>query len=664
MVLQSIRDRLTGIIAIFIFALIAIPFAFVGVSSYFTSDAVNAVAVVNDQEITSNQFNQGFQNYRRRMQAQLGAAFDPEAFDQAIVRRQFLDRMIDEQLLAQVSLDSGLAVSNETLAQTIRSLPTFEVDGEFNSDVYQASLAAQGLTPAQFEADIRGSMVLNQFPSVIASSAIATPWELSEYARLQGQERAFKAIMVPAAVADPEPASAEETAEAEAAEGEAAEAEPAVAVEEPISEEAVLAWYDEHQSDYFSNEQVVVEYLELDAARLGGSIEPDEEILKARFEEQKARFVTPESRLASHILIEVATEAPEVDIETARQTAEDLAQRARDGEDFGELARENSQDIGSASEGGDLGWIEPGYMVRAFEDATYELTLENPISDPVQTGFGWHVIHLRDIRPAEGMSFTEARDILVEEYRAEADERRFLEQADRLVDIIYEDPTTLSAAADELGLEVMTAGPFGRLGGDGIAANPEVVSAAYSDLVLAQGAVSDPIDLGDNHLVMIRLKEHLPEALLPLEEVRDRVVASVRRQQALDAANATAQGLLTALQDGGEIQSLAESHALELVEAEAATRTSAELDATLREQVFLMEAPQEGGRITQVVELADGYAVVQLDRVTDGVLTDEDALRAQAYKRRIATASASSEAMGFLRLLRAQSTIEIYEDRL
>ena len=180
MVLQSIRDRLTGIIAIFIFAILIIPFAFVGVSSYFTSDTVNAVAVVNDQEITANEFNQGFQNYRRRMQAQLGTAFDAEQFDQAIVRRQFLDRMIDEELLAQVSLDAGLAVSNESLAETIRSLPAFQVDGEFNSDVYQASLAAQGLTPRQFEADIRASMVLNQFPSSIAGSAIATGWELND----------------------------------------------------------------------------------------------------------------------------------------------------------------------------------------------------------------------------------------------------------------------------------------------------------------------------------------------------------------------------------------------------------------------------------------------------------------------------------------------------
>jgi peptidyl-prolyl cis-trans isomerase D len=651
MVLQSIRDRLTGIIAVFIFAILIIPFAFVGVSSYFTSDAVNAVAVVNDQEITSAEFNQGFQNYRRRMQSQLGTAFDAEQFDQPIVRRQYLDQMIDEELLAQVSQDAGLAVSNERLAQTIRGVPGFAVDGEFSSEVYQASLAAQGMTPAQFEADVRLSMVLNQFPVAIASSAIATSWELEDYARLQGQERTFKAVLVPAVAEQAVESAVEEDVEA------------AVAAE-PVDEDAVVAWYDAHQAEYFSEEMVVIEYLELDASRLGGAIEPDEDLLKARFEEQKNRFITPESRLVSHILIEVNSDAPQVDVDTARQVAEDLARRAREGEDFAALARENSQDIGSAAEGGDLGWIEPGYMVQAFEDAAYALTLEQPISEPVQTGFGWHVIDLRDIRPAEGMSFAEARDILLQEYSAEADERRFLEQADRMVDIIYEDPTTLSAAAEELGLQVMEAGPFGRLGGEGIAANPEVVSAAFSDLVLAQGAVSDPVDLDENHIVMVRLKEHLPTALMPLEEVRDRVVASIRRQRALDAASATAEELMAALQAGGEIQALAESHALELVEVEAATRDSAELDATLRQQVFLMEAPEEGGQVTQVVEVSDGYAVVQLEGVTDGVLTDEDALRTQAYKRRIANASASEEAMGFLRLLRAQSTIEIYEDRL
>jgi peptidyl-prolyl cis-trans isomerase D len=666
MVLQSIRDRLTGIIAIFILGLLIIPFAFVGVSSYFTSDAVNAVAVVNDQEITSGEFNQGFQNYRRQMQARLGAAFDPELFDQAVVRRQFLDRMIDEELLAQVSIDAGLTVSDDTLAERIRTLPAFEVDGQFSADVYQASLAAQGLTPQQFEQNMRTSMVLNQLPAAIQNSAITTNWELADYARLQDQERAFTAIMVPAADADDADAVDTDDGEADDVADEATDAEPTPEAADPgVDEEAVLAWYQEHQADYQTEERVVIEYLELDAAQLGGSVDPDEDVLKARFEEQKARFITPESRLVSHILLELAPDAAQVEVDTREQEAEELSRRVRDGEDFAELAREHSEDIGSAGQGGDLGWIEPGFMVQAFEDAVYELTLEHPISEPVRTGFGWHVIQLRDIRPSEGMTFTEARDILLNEYRAEADERRFLEQADRMVDIIYEDPTTLSAAAEELGLEVMEAGPFGRLGGEGIAANAEVVTAAFSDLVLAQRSVSDPIDLGENHMVLIHLKEHLPQALMPLDEVRDRVVESVRRQQAMDAALARAQEVLASLEEGAVIGELAESRGLEVVESDVARRNSPEITPRLREQLFLMEAPaEEDGRVTQIVELDDGYAVVELKDVRDGVLADDDEMRRQAYARRISNASAGEEALGFLRMLRSQSTIEVYEDRL
>ncbi len=670
--LQTIRDRLHGIIAIFIFALLIIPFALVGVSSYFTSDAVNNVALVNDQEITINQFNQSFQNYRRRMQAQMGTAFDPEQFEQVIVRRQFLDQMINEELLAQVSTDSGLAVSDDRLAEAIRTLAAFEVDGEFNADVYQQRLAAQGMTPKQFEIDMRTGMVLDQFPTVLASSAISTAWELKEFTRLQDQQRAFRAIIVPALPA----MEAEEGSEAEseltdtdqaadeATEAAVEDAATEATAETVVEEEALLAWYEAHQDEYLSEEQVVVEYLELDAEKLGGSVEPDEELLRARFEEQEARFVTPEARMASHILIEVAAEAPQVDMDTARQIAEELTARARGGEDFAELAKENSQDIGSAAEGGDLGWIEPGYMVQSFEDGLYELTLENPISEPIQTRFGWHVIYLRDIRPAEGMTFTEARDLLLEEYRAEVDERRFIEQADRLIDIIYEDPTTLDAAADELGLEVAEAGPFGRLGGEGVAANQEVVSAAFSDLVLAQGVVSDPVDLGLNHIVLIRLKEYMPQALKPFEDVREQVVESVTRQRAMDAAAARAESLLADLAEGAAIDVLAETAGLELVEAEAATRTSTDIDGQLRDQLFLLAPPGESGPARTVIELENGYAVVQLESVSDGLLSEDDALRKAGYSRRIANATASDETIGFLRMLRAQSTIEIYEDRL
>jgi peptidyl-prolyl cis-trans isomerase D len=472
--------------------------------------------------------------------------------------------------------------------------------------------------------------------------------------------------MVPAF---PAAAGPEETAETVAAEvtqesaGDTAAQE--AAPEAVVEEEAIIEWYENNQGDYMSEERVIIDYIELDAATFGGAVEPDEEALRARFEEQQVRFITPEARLASHILIEVDQQAPQLELETARQQAEDLVALAREGGDFAELAREHSQDIGSASEGGDLGWIEPGFMVQAFEDGLYALTVENPVSEPIQTGFGWHVIYLREVRPSEGMTYTEAREILLAEYKAEADDRRFLEQADRMVDIIYEDPTTLSAAAEELGLEVGQAGPFGRAGSDfGPAANPDVVSAAFSDLVLAQSSVSDPIDLGVNHMVMILLREHLPQALLPLEEVRDQVTQSIRNQRAMEAARIKAEELLVSLDAGTEISTLAGTAGLELVEAQAALRAGTEFDARLLAKVFLLKKPDDSGPVTAVVELDDGYAVVQLNGVTDGELNPEDALLNQAYAQRIATSAASSETIGFLRMLRAQSTIEVFEDRL
>ncbi len=636
MVLQTIREKLTGILAGIFFAVLIIPFAFVGVNSYFTSDAVNAVAVVNDQEITVNEFNQSFQQYRRQMQGRLGANFDAEAFDQPLVRRQHLDSMIDQELLAQLAFEAGLSVANDVLASTIRDIPAFQVGGVFNTEVYQASLAAQGMTPRQFENSTRSQMIMGQFPTAIATSAIGTDWELDNYVRLHDQKRAFSAVLVPSQLDD--------TA--------------------TIDEQAIVDWYNEHSDDYRSDEQIVIEYLELDSTKLGDSVVPDEEQLRAQFEAQKTRFISPETRLASHILIEVDSQAQEVDIESARQVAEDLAERARAGEDFATLAKENSQDAGSAPEGGDLGWIEPGFMVQAFEDALYKLTPEKPISDPVRSGFGWHVIYLRDIRPAEGMTFAEARPILVEEYEADQNERRFLEQADRLVDIIYEDPTTLDTAASELGLEIQQAGPFGRLGGEGIAANSAIVKASFSDLVMLQGVVSDPINLDDNHLVVIRMKEYLPEAQLPLDEVRDQVVQSVRRQRAMEAARVQADEILAQVASGADLAEVGAENELEVLALEAASRTDPGVPRDLLQKLFLIKAPGEEGPVNEVLELSDGYAVVQLQSVTDGVLSAADVVAAQNYIRRITNATANNEVFSFMRMLRSQSEIKVYEDRL
>ena len=638
MVLQSIRERLTGVLAFAILGILVVPFALVGVNEYFTSSGGNIVARVNETEISSNDFNQSFSNYRRRMQSIMGAAYDPVQFDQLVIRREHLDNLIDQELITQAAQSMGLDVDDATLAEQIRQIPAFQVDGQFNADVYQSRLLSQGMSPKQFQSEMRSQFVITELPKNIAESSIATTSEVKEFVGLLDQKRTFNAVLVPADTAEP-PAE--------------------------FSEADVVAWHDSHAEDYQSAEQVIIEYVELDAASLPVGPPPDEDILRDQFEAQQARFISPEQRQVSHILIEVAADASEAEIETARQTADDLSVRAREGEDFATLAIENSQDSGSAASGGDLGWVESGVMVKAFENAMYELSMEAPLSEPVQTGFGWHVIQLNEIRESTGMSFEEARATLVREYEEDNAARAFLEQADRLVDLIYEDPTTLESAALVLGLPVNVVGPFPRTGGEGVAASPEVVEAAFSDLVLLQASVSDPINLDENRLVMIRLSEHLPVALKPIEEVRDEIVATLADNLARDSANAKANELLAALQGGDiELEALAGEAGLVYGRHEAVRRSSSAPDAVLVKEVFRLPTPVEGVAVETVLPTGNGFAIVELDSVVQGELGDGPALAVQQYERVIANGSASLETAALMLQLRASADVEVFEDRI
>ena len=638
MVLQSIRERLTGVLAFAILGILIIPFALVGVNEYFTSSSGNIVAIVNDVEISSNDFNQSFSNYRRRMQSVMGASYDPVQFDQLVVRREHLENLIDQELITQAAQSLGLDVDDATLAQEIRNIPAFQVDGVFNADVYQSRLLSQGMTPKQFQSEMRTQFVVSELPKNIAESSFATAAEVNDLVALLDQERSFNTVLVPADTG-----------------------------EEPVefSEDEILAWYESHSDDYQSEEQVIIEYLELDAAFLPVGLPPEEDYLRSQFEAQKARFISPEQRRVSHILIEVAADASEAEIETARQTAEDLSRRARDGEDFATLAMENSQDQGSAAEGGDLGWVESGVMVQAFENAMYELSMEAPISEPVQTGFGWHVIMLSDIRESTGMSFEEAQATLVMEYEEENAARAFLEQADRLVDLIYEDPTTLESAALVMDLEVQVAGPFPRSGGDGVAASPEVVAAAFSDLVLLQGSVSDPVNLDENRLVMIKLKEHLPVALKPIEEVRDEIIATLSDNLARDNANTRAGELLAASKAGDAgLEALAAEAGLDYARHEAVKRGTSVPDVKLVEEIFRLPEPAEGEVVEAVLPNSNGFAVVQLDSVVQGELDDEAPFVQQQYERIISNGAASQESSALMQQLRATAKIDVFEDRI
>lgn len=698
MVMQAIRDRMTGILAIFILAVLVVPFAFFGIEQYFVANPENVVAKVNDREITVTEYQQSLNQAITQRRRQAGDAFDRSYFDDPVVRREHLERMIDQALLSEGAITAGIAVPEEMLAERIGREQAFQVEGRFDPELYRSRLQAAQYTPEQYERELAVELRDLQLPMTIGRSSIVTDSERDRFIRLQNQTRDFTALKIPAA-------NYLEQVE--------------------VSDQAVQDYYDSHPDDFMSPEQVVLEYLELAAEDFADQVEVSEEMIAEFYENNQSRFMRPEERLASHILISVPAGADEVTVETARDQAAELAEQARAGADFGELAQTHSEDPGSAPQGGDLGWIEPGVMVQAFEDALYALD-SGAISDPVQTNFGWHVIQLRDVRPATGMSLEEARPQLLEELRRDEAERLYLEQADRMVDLSYEDSSSLEPAAQALGMEIETLGPFGRNGGDGLAADPQVIRAAFSELVLEQQSNSEPLNLGENRIMVLRLREHLQPERRPLEAVRDEIAATLRFEAARSNAREIAEGLLQQAREGAALATLAgfeatvegdteggdetaadgaseaepavEQDSQEraetdtpetdtpetagppvtedipavregdngyvLVNADAATRFSPEYERPLLEAVFDLPAGAAESGTPRLLEVGDDFAVVVLSAVDDGDIESQPPASQAQARWLLSNAAASEESEAFREALRLQADIEVYEDNL
>ncbi len=271
-------------------------------------------------------------------------------------------------------------------------------------------------------------------------------------------------------------------------------------------------------------ERVKVLYLELDLENIASTLEADEEAMLEYYDQHKSDYITEEQRSARHILIAVDATNDEAAESSARALADTALVRINGGEDFSAVAKELSQDPGTSDMGGDLGYFGKGEMDDAFDAAAFAMN-EGAISEPVRTEFGFHIIQLTGIRPKQGKSFDEARDEVKVAHLKDQAERLFYEYAEKMNDQAYEDPDSLEPAAAVLNLEVSESGWFTRDGGEGIASSLKVASAAFSDDVLSGGHNSEVIELGAEHMVVLRILEHeeLLSKNLPMSQSRLRL---------------------------------------------------------------------------------------------------------------------------------------------
>ncbi len=625
--LHYIRDRAQGWIAWFIVGLISIPFALWGVNSYMTGASDVVVAEVNGHEINQTELQQSLQQYRDQMRNVLGEQFDPAMFEGAAVKRNILDGLIEQRLLHEASQKLGQTVNDASVSEMIRSNPAFQRDGQFDPDYYAMMLARVGYSPASFEAQLRNDLLTQELTRNIQRSAIVTPVQLDRVLELEKQQREIAYGVVPL---------------------------QNYVDKVSIDDEAVRAYYDNNKTAYTAPEQVRVNYVELNIDSIADTITVDDEALQQFYVDNESQFVGPEQRRVSHILIEG-------DDEQARAEIEKIAERLQQGEDFEALAKAESEDTGSAAQGGDLGYFGPDVMEPAFEEAAFALENVGDISEPVETEFGYHLIKLTGVESPEVQDFSDVRTEVEQRYRSQQAEAQFYDKAEQLANLSFENPDSLDVAAEELGLEIQTTPLFTRGGTEsGISSEAKVVEAAFSEDVLQNELNSAVIELSDTHLVVIHKNKHIPENVLPFESVKPAIEQQLLFDEASQFAREKGEAIVAELKDGAEAQTLLENWQ----PAAFYGRDSEAVSQQILQRAFEMQKPESQAQYTGFTADNGNYVVIKLTDVKSGQTADVEAEERQSIQEQLQQMMSNAELQAFIASLRADADIEIRDKSL
>ncbi len=652
--LQALRDKSSGWLATVILGILIVPFALFGINDYMGGGAQNYAAQIQTppswwksapsfwpvsmawekEEISTQEFRQYFDQVRQQQREQMGEAFDSKTFESAENKRKVLDAMIDERLMRLAASEAGIHVPASAVRREIQSITDFQVDGRFNEQKYVSLLASLNppQTPLSFQQRVQNDLLRNALVGKVALSAFTTRAESDRMLALWFERRDVSAVHV-----------------------------PLVPDEAAVTDAEIAAHYKANEARYRAPETVTLEYIEVDGSRLAPA-PVNEADLRARYAAEIGKFGDPEQRRIAHILVQVAGSD-----EAARKAAQDkaaaLAAQARGGADFSALAKANSDDAGSRNSGGDLGWIGPDSgMPKPFEDAVFALQ-PGAVSDPVLTDSGWHVIQLREVKAGTQKPFEEVRAQLEAEAVASGRERAYNDLLSSLVDELMKNPAGFAEVAAKLGLAVQKTGPVPKGAGEGIAAMPAVQADAFSEARIQDGSASDPIDIGTDHSVVLRVAGHTPEKTQPLAEVRERVASDVRSARATRAAADAAKALAASAGKGEDLAALAQARSLQVEPFKDVMRTMPAPTPEATRAIFAAPRPQPGKPSAGSVVLPDGsWLVFRIDAATPANPAEvPEAQRAQ-MREQIAVAGAEQTAKAYLAELRKQRRIRIADD--
>ncbi|VAW50319.1 Peptidyl-prolyl cis-trans isomerase PpiD [hydrothermal vent metagenome] len=593
--LQAINDRIKGWLGIAIVILIGLPFALWGIQSYFDDAGPRYAAKVNGQEITANQFERTVSIQRQALLRQYGSELPIEEKE---LREKTLTQLINQRLLENVSFEKGYRVSDAVLSARIKQM--FTVDGVFDRMRFEANANAMNMSIPMFENTLRNELRTKQMQAALANTSFATRHELNTLASLNEQTRDISVLTF--------------------------NVDHFSTASEPSSED-LQQYYNENLSRFMMPETVTIDYVEIKSEDLAETITVDEEQIKLMYDDYVTSIKDREERKARHLLLTVAADAKEEDKISARVKIESLKKKIDEGADFAQLAKENSQDTGSAVEGGDLGWVALGEMVKPFEKALFALD-KGAVSNIVESQFGYHLIKLDDIRSEEVEPLGIKRYSLEEDIKADSVASMFYDRSERLASIAYENPDSLDLVVEELGLKVNTSKSFSRTKGEDVAGEEKVRNIAFSALVLQDGANSDIIEISPSHIIVLRINEHNPSKAIPLELVSSKIENIVKIKRGHEQTKTAALGVKTKIEAGESVDSVkADGISVDVIADLGRNDRLKVSDSSILYSAFDLVKSESGSPSVNVVDLVSGDVVlVVLDKVNPAENISQDKL--------------------------------------
>ena len=624
-----------------ILLLLILPsFAFFGVQSYTRlMSSEPELASVDGQSITLGEFNRARRTQLEQYRSMMGGQFDAAAVDTPEFREQVLNTLIDQRVVAAAASQGRYTVSDETLRRAIAAIPALQQDGQFSPERYRQVLAAQGMTPPTFEASMRHDLALAQVLEPIGSSA-AVPAEVAAklLALLTEQRTVARQLFAPEAF------------------------EKGIVV----SDADIQAWYDANSAKLQVPENVDVDYIVIDEGSATRDIKVTDADIESFYKQNQARYGQPERRRVSHILIEIPSTADDAAKARAHDLAADLAKRAAaDPGAFAALAKEFSQDTGSAKEGGDLGWISKSMLVPQVEDAVFKQPKGVP-SGVVESPFGLHVILVTDIQPVSVKPLAEVREDIALEIRKQLAAARFAEQAGKLTSLIYDQRDSLKPIADALGVPINkglgltrdgllpptpgTAAPSSAE--QAILGNPKVRQAAFSSDVLKEKLNSGAIELSPDTIVALRVSAIHPAHVPALADVTARIRSLLVSERALAAAREAGVKRLEALRDGKASPQGFDA---------PVTVTRQDPQSLTREQLAAVMTAHDTSLPAYIgVEGSGGYAVMQILKIEPGPAPQ--AGQVAQFRGQLSQAWGAAEELAALRMLRQVYSVKMLPD--